>query len=96
MITDQNGGKAKLRATTARQAEQGLQLSTAEGVVITKVSRVFKLREDGDDYVFSEDGSILPSTNLASARMIAINCKSPPTRLEMGTEARRWAGTPPK
>jgi hypothetical protein len=65
--TDQSGRKAKLPATTARQAEQGLQLSTAEGVVITKVTRVFKLREDGDDYVFSEDGSILPSTNLASA-----------------------------
>jgi hypothetical protein len=54
-------------ATTERQAAGGLQLSTAEGVVITKVTRVFKLREDGDDYVFSEDGSILPSTNLASA-----------------------------
>jgi hypothetical protein len=60
-------GKAKLPATTVRQAEQGLQLSTAEGVVVTKVTRVFKLREDGEDYVFSEDGSILPSTNLASA-----------------------------
>ena len=58
---------AKLPATTARQAEQGLQLSTAEGVVITKVTRVFKLREDGLDYVFKADGSILPSTNLASA-----------------------------
>ena len=58
---------AKLPATTERQAELGLQLSTAEGVVITKVTRVFKLREDGQDYVFSEDGSILPSTNLASA-----------------------------
>ena len=57
----------KLPATTERQAELGLQLSTAEGVVITKVTRVFKLREDGPDYVFSEDGSILPSTNLASA-----------------------------
>jgi hypothetical protein len=58
---------AKLPATTARQAAVGLQLSTAEGVVVTKVTLVFKLREDGDDYVFSEDGSILPSTNLASA-----------------------------
>ena len=57
----------KLPATTERQAELGLQLSTAEGVVITKVTRVFKLREDGPDYVFSEDGSILRSTNLASA-----------------------------
>jgi hypothetical protein len=65
--TNQGAGKAKLPATTARQAEQGLQLSTAEGVVITKVTRVFKLREDGEDYVFNEDGSILPSTNLASA-----------------------------
>jgi hypothetical protein len=65
--TDQSGGKAKLPATTERQAEQGLQLSTAEGVVITKVTRVFKLREDGPDYVFKEDGSIVPSTNLASA-----------------------------
>ena len=47
----------KLPATTERQAELGLQLSTAEGVVITKVTRVFKLREDGPEYVFSEDGS---------------------------------------
>ena len=46
----------KLPATTERQAELGLQLSTAEGVVITKVTRVFKLQEDGPDYVFSEDG----------------------------------------
>ena len=60
-------GKARLPATTERQAERGLQLSTAEGVVITKVTRVFKLREDGPDYVFNEDGSIYPSTNLASA-----------------------------
>jgi hypothetical protein len=58
---------AKLPATTARQAAVGLQLCTAEGVVVTKVTRVFKLREDGEDYVFNEDGSILPSTNLASA-----------------------------
>jgi hypothetical protein len=65
--TDQGAGKANLPATTARQAELGLQLSTAEGVVITKVTRVFKLREGGRDYVFKEDGSILPSTNLASA-----------------------------
>ena len=35
--TDQGAGKAKLPATTERQAELGLQLSTAEGVVITKV-----------------------------------------------------------
>jgi hypothetical protein len=65
--TDQGAGKANLPATTVRQAELGLQLSTAEGVVITKVTRVFKLREGGPDYVFKEDGSILPSTNLASA-----------------------------
>jgi hypothetical protein len=58
---------AKLPATTARQAAAGLQLSTAEGVVVTKVTRVFKLREDGEDYVFNEDGSIFPSTNLASS-----------------------------
>ena len=64
---DDQSATAKLPATTERQAELGLQLSTAEGVVITKVTRVFKLREDGQDYVFSEDGSILPSTNLASA-----------------------------
>jgi hypothetical protein len=65
--TDQGAGKANLPPTTVRQAELGLQLSTAEGVVITKVTRVFKLREGGPDYVFKEDGSILPSTNLASA-----------------------------
>ena len=67
LASTDSAGKAKLPATTERQAELGLQLSTAEGVVITKVTRVFKLREDGQDYVFSEDGSILPSTNLASA-----------------------------
>jgi hypothetical protein len=65
--SDQGVGKAKRQATGERQAELGLQLSTAAGVVITKVTRVFKLREDGPDYVFKEDGSILPSTNLASS-----------------------------
>ncbi len=34
---------AKLPATTARQAEQGFQLSTADGVVVTKAGRVVKL-----------------------------------------------------
>ena len=42
-LATRHAAKAKLPATTARQAEQGLQLSTAEGVVITKVTRVFKL-----------------------------------------------------
>jgi hypothetical protein len=59
--------KPKLPMTIERQAELGLQLSTAEGVVITKATRVYKLREEGEDYVFNEDGSIIPSTNLASA-----------------------------
>jgi hypothetical protein len=59
--------KPKLPMTIERQAELGLQLSTAHGVVITKVTRVFKLREDGPDYVFEEDGTIVPATNLASA-----------------------------
>ena len=62
----QGAGKAGLPATTERQAELGLQLLTAEGVVITKVARVFKLQEDGPDFVFDEDGSIYRSTNLAS------------------------------
>ncbi|RBP13096.1 hypothetical protein DFR50_11265 [Roseiarcus fermentans] len=66
LATTPKTAKPKLPMTLERQAELGLQLSTAEGVVITKVTRVFKLRPDGPDYVFKEDGTIVPSTNLAS------------------------------
>ena len=66
LATTPETAKPKLPMTLERQAELGLQLSTAEGVVITKVTRVFKLRPDGPDYVFKEDGTIVPSTNLAS------------------------------
>ena len=54
----------KLPATTARQRERGFQLSTAEGVVVTKAGRVFKLEEGGEDFVFEKreypgDGELL-------------------------------------
>jgi hypothetical protein len=45
-------------ATTVKQAEEGLLLSTAEGVVITRISRVFKLDPDGPDYRFDEKGYV--------------------------------------
>ena len=67
LATTATTAKPKLPMTIERQAELGLQLSTAEGVVITKVTRVYKLREEGPDYVFKEDGTIVPSSNLASA-----------------------------
>src|SRR5208337_2429000 len=46
-------------ATTVEQASRGFQLSTAEGVVVTRVGRVFKTEEATQDYVFDEDGMIV-------------------------------------
>jgi len=57
----------KLPATTVEQASRGFQLSTAEGVVVTRVSRVFKTERATQDYVFKEDGMIVASTARASA-----------------------------
>ena len=61
----------KLPATTARQRERGLQLSTAEGVVVTKAGRVFKLEEGGEDFVFDEKGIIRGTENFWSTALRA-------------------------
>jgi hypothetical protein len=58
--------KPELPATTIEQARRGFQLSTAEGIVITKAGRVVKLEEGGEDFVFEEDGTIIGSTNRAA------------------------------
>jgi hypothetical protein len=60
-------GTPKLPATTVEQASRGFQLSTAEGVVVTRVSRVFKTERATQDYVFKEDGMIVATTARASA-----------------------------
>ena len=62
---------AKLPATTARQRERGFQLSTAEGVVVTKAGRVFKLEEGGEDFVFDEKGIIRGTENFWSTALRA-------------------------
>jgi hypothetical protein len=61
----------KLPATTARQRERGFQLSTAEGVVVTKAGRVFKLEEGGEDFVFDEKGIIRATENFWSTALRA-------------------------
>jgi hypothetical protein len=61
----------KLPATTARQRERGFQLSTAEGVVVTKAGRVFKLEEGGEDFVFDEKGIIRGTENFWSTALRA-------------------------
>ena len=38
-----------------------MQLSTAEGVVVTKADAGLQAREDGRTYVFDEDGTIIAS-----------------------------------
>lgn len=58
--------KAELPATTVEQAKRGFQLSTAEGVVVTKAGRVVKLEAGGEDFVFEEDGTIVGTTNRAA------------------------------
>jgi quinolinate synthase len=78
---------ARLPATTARQIEEGLQLETARGVVITKVTRVYKLRQDGPDYVFLEDGRICPPTNLTST--LTNLASSLEVRQEMNLKSKR-------
>jgi hypothetical protein len=57
---------AKLPATTVQQAKRGFQLSTADGVVVTKAGQVVKLEEGGEDFVFDEDGIIAGTTNRAA------------------------------
>ena len=42
LATTAEAARPKLPATTVEQASRGFQLSTAEGVVVTRVGRVFK------------------------------------------------------
>jgi hypothetical protein len=58
--------KPELPATAVEQARRGFQLSTAEGVVVTKAGRVVKLEEGREDFVFEEDGTIVGTTNRAA------------------------------
>jgi hypothetical protein len=50
-----------LPATTVQQAQRGFQLSTAEGVVVTRAGRVVKTEQAVNDYVFEESGMIVGS-----------------------------------
>ncbi len=67
LATTAEAARPKLPATTVEQASRGFQLSTAEGVVVTRVSRVFKTERATQDYVFKEDGMIVATTARASA-----------------------------
>jgi len=49
----------ELRGTTPEQRARGLQLSTAEGVVVTSVSRVYKTEAAASDFMFEENGMIV-------------------------------------
>lgn len=66
LATTTEAGRPKLPATTVEQASRGFQLSTAEGVVVTRAGRVFKTEEATHDYVFDEDGMIAGTTGWAS------------------------------
>ena len=67
LATTAEAARPKLPATTVEQASRGFQLSTAEGVVVTRVGRVFKTERATQDYVFKEDGMIVATTARASA-----------------------------
>ena len=67
LATTVEAARPKLPATTVEQASRGFQLSTAEGVVVTRVGRVFKTERATQDYVFKEDGMIVATTARASA-----------------------------
>lgn len=66
LATTTEVARPKLPATTVEQASRGFQLSTAEGVVVTRAGRVFKTEEATQDYVFDEDGMIAGTTGWAS------------------------------
>ena len=66
LATTTEAGRPKLPATTVEQASRGFQLSTAEGVVVTRAGRVFKTEEATQDYVFDADGMIAGTTGWAS------------------------------
>ena len=59
LATTSEAAHRKLPATTVEQASRGFQLSTAEGVVVTKAGLVFKTEAAGKDYAFEEDGKII-------------------------------------
>ena len=67
LATIEDAARPQLPATTVEQMSRGFQLSTAEGVVVTRISRVFKTDKATGDYVFKEDGMIVASTARASA-----------------------------
>ena len=66
LATTTEAARPKPPATTVEQASRGFQLSTAEGVVVTRAGRVFKTEEATRDYVFDEDGMIAGTTGWAS------------------------------
>ncbi|HKI16144.1 MAG TPA: hypothetical protein VKA12_14275 [Roseiarcus sp.] len=66
LATTTEAGRPKLPATTVEQASRGFQLSTAEGVVVTRAGQVFKTEEATQDYVFDQDGMIAGTTGWAS------------------------------
>ncbi len=66
LATTTEAARPKLPATTVEQASRGFQLSTAEGVVVTRAGRVFKTEEATQDYVFDEDGMIVGGIGWAS------------------------------
>ncbi|HKN28539.1 MAG TPA: hypothetical protein VJY34_11915 [Roseiarcus sp.] len=66
LATTTEAARPKLPATTVEQASRGFQLSTAEGVVVTRAGRVFKTEEATQDYVFDADGMIAGTTGWAS------------------------------
>jgi hypothetical protein len=65
-LVTMSAAKPERSATTVEQAKRGFQLSTADGVVVTKAGRVIKLEEGGENFVFEEDGTIVGTTNRAA------------------------------
>lgn len=66
LVVATEAARPKLPAATLEQAKRGFQLSTAEGVVVTKAGRVFKLEENGQDYAFKENGMIVGTDGWSS------------------------------
>jgi hypothetical protein len=66
LATTAEPARPKLPATRVEEASRGFQLFTAEGVVVTRVGRVFKTEEATQDYVFDEDGMIVGGIGWAS------------------------------
>ena len=66
LVVATGAARPKLPVTTVEQAKRGFQLSTAEGVVVTRAGRVFRTEEAQHDYIFEEDGKIIGTTGRAS------------------------------